>query len=161
MNKKLLMSLLSIVALLTGAFLFTRNNDGHIQSLGANVFSKDEINLPIDIENDPDVQGFKKLEKEIPSGTKVAIIKDGKVLNSVLVPEGWPDIENAWQPPEGTTVVLVDSIGPGDVYDGAEFYRPIKNEKAKSTVEAFANKKNLTDEEQQFLIKELLKQKNQ
>ena len=31
------------------------------------------------------------------------VLKNGEVVNTVLVPEGWPYIEDAWQPPEGCT----------------------------------------------------------
>jgi hypothetical protein len=35
----------------------------------------------------------------------VVLDAEGQPINRVVVPEGWPNVRNAWQPPEGCTTI--------------------------------------------------------
>lgn len=59
------------------------------------------------------------------SNTKIlAIIKDTKVINVIVINDTWTGKIGEWQPPEGTIAVpLADQCGIGDTYDGVSFIR--------------------------------------
>lgn len=56
------------------------------------------------------------------SGTIGQIIQNGVVINSIVLPTGWPNIPNAWTPPPGTQIILNDQAGINDIYDGSNFF---------------------------------------
>lgn len=54
---------------------------------------------------------------------KCAVIKNGTVLDVVILPDGWPKVENAWPVPEGCEVVDCKRAGKNDTYRDGKFYR--------------------------------------
>jgi len=90
--------------------------------------------------------------------TKVAVIKDGKVVNTVKVSSGWTGKKGEWQPPEGTQTILSKTAGIGDIYEDGKFYRIQRAPKEKPNIEDLAKKKILTNEEKDILIKYLLEE---
>ena len=51
---------------------------------------------------------------------QAAIIKDGVVINVVVLPDDWTNESKDWSPPEGCTVELLKSgTGIGDSFDKA------------------------------------------
>lgn len=61
--------------------------------------------------------------ENIPSDTTLALIKDGIVANVVVVPQGWPNVPNAWQPPHGYEVVMSANAGIGYQYKDGKWIR--------------------------------------
>ncbi len=54
-----------------------------------------------------------------------ALVKDGVVINVIVLPDGWPNVENAWKPPAGHEVIFSNEAGPGDTYANGKFTRPL------------------------------------
>ena len=114
------------------------------QSLSTNITSKDRVLEIANVANE--------------NTTRVALIKDGKVINTVIVPIGWTGKKGEWQPPEGTQTILSETAGTGDIYEDGKFYRVQKATKAEPTIEEISKKKKLTGEEKDILIKYLLEE---
>src|SRR3990167_8870205 len=97
--------------------------------------------------------------QETDTNQKLAVIKDGVVINTILVPEGWPNVENAWELPTGTQGVLTNEVGIGDTFDGQKFAKvPPKPKLPELTIEELSQKKTLTEKEKDRLLKYLLEE---
>ena len=97
--------------------------------------------------------------QETDTNQKLAVIKDGVVINTILVPEGWPNVENAWEFPTKTQGVLTSEAGIGDLFDGQTFTKAIPKPKpVEPTIEELAAKKTLTEKEKDRLLKYLLEE---
>ena len=51
------------------------------------------------------------------------IVKDGKAVNSISLPQDWTGATGEWQPPTGSTVVTTQGGEIGDDYDGTKFIK--------------------------------------
>jgi len=58
---------------------------------------------------------------------RLAIVKDGVVVNVTKVADDWTGVEGEWQPPDGAMVVPSDEAAPGWLHDG-EFHPPASAE---------------------------------
>jgi len=84
------------------------------------------------LENGKEVKYVEQIKT--PSTTRAGVVKDGEIINIVVVPEGWPNVPNAWTPPTGTEVILMEEVSKGDYYDGDRLLtRQDYFEKIKST----------------------------
>jgi len=101
-------------------FIFLAIGVGAVALFGTGALPVDSPMLS-EIENFP--ERFSVVGFPATSGKQVAIVKDGITLNIVIVPDGWPNVENPWHPPEGTVVLFSDLAGKGDLYDGEKFLR--------------------------------------
>ena len=90
-------------------------------AMGATIFSMPE-STPMVFTVETEVrEGLLGDAQVIEKNQKLAVIKDGVVINTILVPEGWPNVENAWELPTGTQGVLTNEVGIGDTFDGQKF----------------------------------------
>lgn len=87
---------------------------------------------------------------------RAALIKDGIVVNVAALPDGWPDVANAWTPPEGHEVVISDKAGPGDSYDGAGNFARNERPPEPNRLRELGKKDVLTQAEMQEAIKLLV-----
>jgi hypothetical protein len=88
---------------------------------------------------------------------RLSIMKDGEIINSVVVNAGWTGAAHEWQPPEGTEVVISETVGIGDRYENGSFRKPTPPpEKPDPTIEELKEKDSLTAQEQERLLKYLL-----
>lgn len=54
---------------------------------------------------------------------RIALVRDGSVESVITVPADWPNVENAWSPPDGCEVVESEITAVGDQWDGETFWR--------------------------------------
>lgn len=85
---------------------------------------------------------------------RAAVISNGKVINTIVLPDGWPNVPNAWPVPEGCEVVISNEAAIGDDYDGQSFNR-LNKEGTPITIQGLLDKTNLTNEELILLVKDL------
>lgn len=138
-----------------GALLFQENQQNINQSFtGAKIISSVPVGVNLNVlANDTVIEKINE-----PSAVRAAVIKDGRVVNTVLLPEGWTGKRDDWQPPEGSEIIFSENAGLGDGYDSGKFYQIQKAPKPEATIEELAQKKNLTDKEEDQLLRYLLEQ---
>ena len=85
---------------------------------------------------------------------RAAIIENGKVVNTIVLPDGWPNVPNPWPAPEGCEVVESAAAGIGETYDGSRFDRAAK-EGTPVTIDGLLAKPTLTNEELAMMVKDL------
>lgn len=66
-----------------------------------------------------------RVQPSLIGEARAAVVSGGVVVGVVIVPPNWPNVPNAWKPPEGAEAVLSNEAIVGDLYDGKEFYRPV------------------------------------
>lgn len=60
---------------------------------------------------------------------RAAMIQNGQVISVIELPEGWPDVPRAWEPPPGVDVVPSDLADVGDTYEKGSFIRNFEAER--------------------------------